>query len=90
MLEKIKTSLRITHTRLDTDIQSNIDACLEDMRRCGIDTSEQTALIQKACELYVKAMYDFGDKGKQFQRNYETLRDSMSLSADYRKEDGGN
>ena len=31
MLEKIKLSLRITHNKLDDEIQDLIDACLRDL-----------------------------------------------------------
>lgn len=86
MLEQIKLSMRITHNMLDTDIQQNIDSCLLDLGRVGVDSSKDTALLCKACELYCKWQYDYQQKGEQFEMNYNKLRDAMSLCEDYRKE----
>lgn len=83
MLDIIKTSLRISHDKLDSDIQLNIDACMLDMERVGINTRYDNDLLTKACELYVKWQYDFNKKGEQYKANYVKLRDSLSLSTDY-------
>ncbi len=88
MLEKIKMSMRIFHTMLDTDITGNIAACMADLKRVGVgaalavDTSED-ALICKAAELYCKWQYDFGGKGEQFKQAYENLRNAISLCENY-------
>lgn len=83
-VEIIKKSLRISHALLDDDIQRNIDACLLDMGRVGVDSAKDTELLTKACELYCKWQYDFQGKGDRYQNNYESLRDSMSLAGDYK------
>lgn len=55
MLNKIKKSMRISHSQLDDDIQGNIDACLLDLKRVGIPNPDTTdALILKAVEMYCK------------------------------------
>lgn len=88
MLKKIKLSMRIYHEMLDTDIQSNIDACMLDLKRVGVheniavDTSED-ALIYKAAELYCKWQYDFNGKGDQFRQAYKSLRDALSFCDTY-------
>jgi len=88
MLEKIKLSMRIFHTMLDTDITSNIDACMLELKRVGVDpaiavSDSEDALIIKAAELYCKWQYDFNGKGDQFKQAFENLRDSLSLCDDY-------
>lgn len=88
MLERIKLSMRIFHTKLDTDITSNIDACMLDLKRVGISAAiavatSEDALINKAAELYCKWQYDFNGKGEQFEKAYKSLRDSLSLCEDY-------
>lgn len=84
MLEKIKLSMRIFHSALDADIQSNIEACMQELRRVGILESITTAdseevLIIKAAEFYCKWQYDFHSKGEQWQKAFENLRDALSL-----------
>lgn len=88
MLEKIKLSLRIHHGYIDDDINANIEACMHDMRRVGINAAvavktSDDALIAKAAELYCKWQYDFNKKGEQFKQAYESLRDALSLCGDY-------
>lgn len=86
MLAKLKTALRIGHSALDEDILNNVDACLLDMKRVGVDTSdyEHDALLQKCIELYCKSVYNFAGKGEAFQKAYESTRDAISLCGDYR------
>ena len=38
MVKKIRTTLRISHAKLDDDIKSNIETALLDMKRLGIET----------------------------------------------------
>ena len=88
MLKKIKLSMRISHAMLDTDITSNIAACMLDLQRVGISKAKaidgsKDALICKAAELYCKWQYDFNAKGEQYKQAYENLRDSLSLCEDY-------
>lgn len=87
MLDIIKTSLRITHDKLDNDIQLNINACLLDMERVGVNVKYDNDLVVKACELYVKWQYNYADKGEQYKANYEKMRDGLSLSEDYKAGD---
>lgn len=86
-IEEIKKSMRITHDKLDDEIERNVNTALHDLRRVGIDAKDSN-LIDKACELYVKAQLDYQGKGDQFIRNYEALRDAISLSGTFQEEGG--
>jgi len=95
MLANIKLSMRIFHTMLDSDITSNIAACMLDLRRVGISAAlavetSPDALINKAAELYCKWQYDFNQKGEQFKKAYENLRDALSLCEDYAESENAN
>jgi len=88
MLEKIKISLRLCHNVLDSDITTNIEACMLDLKRVGVgenlaNSSSTDPMIQKAAELFCKWQYDFNGKGDQYNRAYEKLRDALSLCGDY-------
>lgn len=88
MLEKIKLSMRIFHDALDPDFESNIDACMLELQRVGVDKTKadpasDDALICKAAELYCKWQNDFNGKGDQFKSAFESLRDALSLCDDY-------
>lgn len=91
MLEKIKMSMRIFHSALDTDISGNISSCMQDLQRVGIiesmaNATSDDALICKAAELYCKWQYDFNGKGDQHRQAYENLRDALSLCENYTEE----
>ena len=82
---QIRTKMRISHSRLDEDISSNIDAARLDMGRVGVSLEKDDALTDKAVELYCKAQFDYLGKGEQFRENYERLRDAMSGCGEYRR-----
>lgn len=84
MLEKIKLDLRITHNKMDTDIQENIDACFFDLKRVGVNRiDEDDFLIIKACKLFCRYQYNFENEGDRYNKAYSALRDALSLCGDY-------
>lgn len=84
MLNDIKISMRITHNKLDSDIQRNIDACMLDLKRVGICVDKPSGLLTKAAELYCKAECDYLGKGEMFKKNYKELRNAMSMTGEYK------
>ena len=90
MLDRIKLSIRMFHNVLDLEIKSNIDACMLDLQRVGVNAeiaknTSEDALIYKAAELYCKWQYDFNNKGDQYRQAYENLRDAISLCDTYKE-----
>lgn len=87
-LAKIKNALRISHTVLDDDIQADIDACLADLRVCGISEPLETdPLIYNAIKLYCRSLYtDDVTKGAEFLRRYESLKGSLQMATGYGQE----
>lgn len=87
MLNKIKLALRISHNKLDDDIQHNITAAILDMQRVGIKVDDKPDdpddIICSACEMYVKWQYDYLGKGEQWEHNYTSLRNALSQSSNY-------
>ena len=79
----VKTDLRITHDRLDQDIEATIAAAKLDLGLTGIRTEKEDALLEKAIKIYCRWQYDFCGKGEQYARAYAALRDAMSLCGDY-------
>lgn len=90
MLTKIKTALRISHSKLDEDIQSDIDACLTDLEVCGIVFAETAdPLILNAVKLYCRSVYtDDPVKGAEYLRRYEALKSCLMMAEGYGWEDG--
>jgi hypothetical protein len=89
LLKRVKTALRISHDALDADIQADIDACLADLKMCGVvfdaDAGEPDALIFNAVKLYCRATYtDDTVKGAELLRRYDALKGSLMLAGEYK------
>jgi hypothetical protein len=75
ILRKVKLSLRRTHCALDEDLLDDIDACLQDLKDCGIDhlyAEEWNPLIISAVKNYCKANNtDDVAKSAEYMARYE-------------------
>lgn len=89
-LEKIKLGLRISHSVLDADIHADIDACLADLRVCGIiEPDENDPLILNAIKLYCRSIYtDDTAKGAEYLRRYDALKSCLMMAEGYGWRDG--
>ena len=84
-LLKIKTALRISHNVLDSDIMGDIDACISDLKVCGIiDPKETDPLIMNAVKLWCRSLYtDDTGKGAEYLRRYEALKSCLMMAEGY-------
>lgn len=86
MLDEIKSALRIKNNRNDDDIQRNIDACLADLARVGVDVANpESPMIFALVVEYMKAIYNIANEGERYWKNYERRRDSVSMCGDYKE-----
>ena len=88
-LDKIKLALRISHTKLDDDIQASIDACLADLRLAGVThKGEEDPLILNAIKLYCRADHtDDPVKATAWRQAYNELKSSLMVAKGYGWED---
>jgi hypothetical protein len=86
LLDDVRTSLRITTTTLDTEIQDLIDACKLDLTISGVSIIVETdPLIKRAIKLYVKTDYaQDQDEQRRYNEAYESLKKHLVLSNDYK------
>ena len=96
LLLKIKTSLRISHTALDSDVTDTIASALSDLRVCGVqeppaaDPQEMDPLILNAVKLYCKAEYtDDPAKAAAYMGRYEKLKGCLMLAEGYQEVQAG-
>lgn len=84
-LTKIKQGLRISHAKLDEDIQADIDACLADLRRVGVVYAPETdPLMFNAIKLWCRSLYtDDTVKAAEYLRRYEALKACLSMAEGY-------
>ena len=84
-LNKVKAFIRISHTKLDSEISDNIAGCLADLQLHGIVYKDDTdPLILNAVKLYCKSLYiEDPAKAAEYQRRYTSLRDSLKDAEGY-------
>lgn len=82
---KIKTDLRISHTALDDDLADQIDACLQDLRVCGVSLPDESdPLVLNALKLWSRANYT-GDTAKAaaYMQRYDALKACLMMAEGY-------
>ena len=84
-LTKIKQGLRIAHTKLDEDIQADIDACLVDLKLVGVTYADATdPLIFNAIKLWCRSLYtDDTAKAAEYLKRYEALKACLMMAEGY-------
>lgn len=85
MLDKVRDALRITHKKLDDELEDVIEACRADLKIAGINKlNDDDPLIQQAIKTYAKAEYEQDvNKANRLTQAYVSLKMSMSLCGDY-------
>lgn len=84
-LKRVKTDLRIKHTALDTDLNDTIDACLLDLKVCGVkEPDESDALIINCIKLFSRACYtDDTAKAAAYMERYNSMKACLMMAAGY-------
>ena len=89
-LAKIKQAIRRSHSKLDEDLQADIDACLADLRSCGVVYADESdPLIYNAVKLWCKSL-DTDDlaKSAEYLKRYEALKSCLQMAEGYGWQDG--
>lgn len=90
ILTKIKLALRRSHSKLDEDLQADIDACLADLEVVGVIHADSSdPLIFNAVKLWCKSLdTDDPAKAASFMERYEKLKASLMMATGYGREAG--
>lgn len=85
MLEKVKTALRISHTKLDSDITESIATARAEMVRAGVDSTvaESTnTLVESAIKTYCQYLYANDTKmAEGYFKSWEYQLDNIRKSS---------
>ena len=84
-LTKIKTSLRISHDKLDEDIAADVDACLADLAVVGVVHADETdSLIFLAIKLWCRSLYtEDATKAAEYLKRYNALKAVLQMAEGY-------
>ena len=88
ILEKIKLAIRRNHDKLDSDLQDEIDACLADLRVCGVVyATAEDPLILNAVKLYCRSLNtDDAAKAAEWRARYDSLKSCLMMAEGYGRE----
>ena len=88
LLNKVKTHLRISHNALDGDLMDTIEACLADLKVCGVQAPDAAdKLILNAVKLFCRAAYtDDTGKAAAYQARYDALKACLMMAEGYGSE----
>lgn len=88
---EVQAALRLSSTAVTDEIEDTIAAAKLDMARVGINVSASDGadddLTDLLIKLFCKWHLNFNEKGEQYKKNYEALRDALSMSSDYRQQE---
>lgn len=91
LINEVRLNLRRVSSTLDEEIEADINAAYADLKRVGINIADsKKPLLVKAVKLYCRWQTNFAGLGERYQANYESLRDSMALSAAYKETESEN
>lgn len=84
-LSKVKRARRISHNKLDEEIQDDIVACLADLRTCGIsEPKEEDPLILRAIKLYCLGhLPDDTGKSAEYLKLYDQHKGFLQSAKGY-------
>ena len=84
MLTKIKLALRRTDTTFDAEIQNCIDYVQKDLLDLGAPLwDDDNPRLINLVTLYAKSVFNFDNKGDWYLKEYERLRNQITLQGDY-------
>ena len=89
MLDKVKLALRITHSKLDSEINENIDAAKEELERAGVPRDiatepEKYPLVARAIKTYCQSMAALDQtQADKYMNSFKYQADNLRKSSLY-------
>ncbi len=84
MFEKVKLALRLTDNDFNGEIQDCIDFVKQDLKDLNVPFfDEDNPRIVNLCVLYAKSRFNFENKGDWFLKEYERLRNQITMQGGY-------
>lgn len=84
MLDAVKKDLRISHDKLDDDIQSNIEVALKLTEVAGVIPDRSDTLIIRLVKDYCRWKYNFEGEGERYRVAFEDLLGTLSMSQEHK------
>lgn len=89
-IDELKRNIRVKSETAKEEIEGLVLSCKKDLEIVGVYGSLGDPLYFQAVKLYCKANYGYDENAERFREAYESLRDSMALSGDYKRKENTN
>lgn len=84
LLEKVKTSLRITTDAFDDEISGLISAAIIDLNIAGVDNTETIdPILTEAIKTYCRVHFGSPDDYDRLKASYDEQKAQLSMSTGY-------
>lgn len=77
-VQEVRSYLRLTSEKLDSEIQDTMDAARLDLSSGGMDDVDNV-LVDMAVKLYARWKFNYADKADQYRRDYLELKAALAL-----------
>lgn len=85
LIGELKGKIRVKSEEAGKEISDLVLACKKELELAGVYGDESDPLYRQAISLYCKANYGYDEGTERFQEAFESLKDTMALSGDYKK-----
>ena len=83
---EIRKRLRVKSREAEEEIAELVESCKKELEIAGVYGDEEDPVYFQALVLYCKSHFGYDEGTERFLQAFKSLRDSMALSGDYKKE----
>ena len=77
-IQEVRSYLRLTSEKLDSEIQATMDAARLDLSVGGMENVDNP-LVDMAVKLYARWKFNYADKADEYRRDYQELKAALAL-----------
>lgn len=85
-IEQMRNMVRISHKKLDDELNILKEAYLTDLSMSGVDTIPAGDMLSLAAlRLYLRWQMNYNGEADRYQKAYEATKIAMSLASEYKE-----
>ena len=83
-IEQMRSMVRISHTKLDNELEMLKEAYLTDLSMSGVNTIPDGDMLSLATlRLYLRWLMDYNGEADRYMQAYQSAKIAMSLASEY-------
>lgn len=86
--EEMRSMVRISHTKLDDELEMLQEAYLTDLSMCGVKAIPAGDMLSLAAlRLYLRWQMNYNGEADRYRQSYDLTKIAMSLASEYTGEE---